>query len=55
MGGGVGELRIDYGPGYRVYFGLDGEDIVILLAGGDKTTQTEDIKTAIERWEQYNA
>ena len=54
-GGGVGELRIDYGPGYRVYFGLKGDDLVILLAGGDKRTQADDIKTSIERWEQYNA
>ena len=44
---GVSELRIDYGPGYRVYFTKRGRAIVILLAGGDKTTQASDIKTAI--------
>ena len=47
VGSGVSELRIDYGPGYRVYFTMRGRAIVILLAGGDKTTQASDIKTAI--------
>jgi putative addiction module killer protein len=45
---GVSELRIDYGPGYRVYFLRRGEQLVILLAGGDKRTQPADIKTALE-------
>lgn len=48
VGSGVSELRIDYGPGYRVYFVQRGEALVILLAGGDKRTQSKDIHTAIE-------
>jgi len=44
--GGLSELRIDYGPGYRVYFVHRGEKVVILLAGGDKRTQSRDIRTA---------
>jgi putative addiction module killer protein len=48
VGEGVSELRIDYGPGYRVYFTLRGDKLVILLAGGDKRTQQRDIKLAIE-------
>ncbi|MGC8540648.1 MAG: type II toxin-antitoxin system RelE/ParE family toxin [Phycisphaerae bacterium] len=48
VGQGVSELRIDYGPGYRVYFTRHGEWVVILLVGGDKRTQARDIKTAIE-------
>lgn len=47
VGEGVSELRIDYGPGYRVYFAMRGRKIVILLAGGDKRTQTADIRTAL--------
>jgi putative addiction module killer protein len=47
VGEGVSELRIDYGPGYRVYYKQFGEFLVILLAGGDKQTQTKDIKTAL--------
>ncbi|HVT19538.1 MAG TPA: type II toxin-antitoxin system RelE/ParE family toxin [Thermoanaerobaculia bacterium] len=48
VGAGVSELRIDWGPGYRVYFVAQGETLVILLAGGDKRTQATDIRTAIE-------
>lgn len=45
---GIGELRIDYGPGYRVYFVQRGNEIVILPCGGDKSTQSKDIKQAID-------
>ena len=47
VGEGVSELRVDYGPGYRVYFIQQGQKVVILLAGGDKRTQAKDIKTAL--------
>jgi putative addiction module killer protein len=48
VGEGVSELRVDYGPGYRVYFVRRGPALVILLAGGDKRTQNRDIRRAIE-------
>jgi putative addiction module killer protein len=47
VGEGVSELRIDYGPGYRVYFVKQGQTVIVLLAGGDKSTQATDIRTAI--------
>ena len=47
VGDGVSEMRIHYGPGYRVYFAMRGQELVILLAGGDKSTQPKDIKTAL--------
>lgn len=47
VGEGVSELRIDYGPGYRVYFVQRGQAVVVLLAGGDKKTQSQDIATAV--------
>lgn len=48
VGEGVSELRVNYGPGYRVYFAQRGAAVVILLAGGDKRTQQRDIKLAVE-------
>jgi putative addiction module killer protein len=47
VGGGVSELRIDYGPGYRVYFVRRGETLIVLLGGGDKSTQAADIRAAL--------
>ena len=48
VGEGVSELRIDYGPGYRVYYTRKGKTIIVLLVGGDKSTQSQDITRAIE-------
>jgi putative addiction module killer protein len=53
VGGGVLELRIDFGPGYRVYFGREGETLVILLTGGTKKRQQRDIDTAHSYWQDY--
>jgi putative addiction module killer protein len=50
---GVWELRLNFGPGYRVYFGFDGKELVILLVGGDKRSQTQDINQAIGFWKIY--
>lgn len=55
IGDGVWELKIDFGPGYRVYFGEDGPRIVVLLMGGDKGSQERDILKAKEYWRDYNA
>ncbi len=53
VGSGVFEYRIDFGPGYRVYFGKDGNTLVILLGGGTKKRQDRDIATAQERWKDF--
>lgn len=53
VGGGVMEFKIDFGPGYRIYFGKDGDRIVILLGGGTKIRQQNDIRTAQARWVDY--
>ena len=52
-GGGVSALRMDFGPGYRIYFGQDGVQIVILLVGGTKRRQQEDINLAKQLWNEY--
>ncbi|MFZ0478573.1 MAG: type II toxin-antitoxin system RelE/ParE family toxin [Terriglobales bacterium] len=53
VGSGVMEYKIDFGPGYRIYLGKDGERIVILLGGGTKSRQQSDIRTAQDRWVDY--
>jgi len=53
IGDGIQELRIDYGPGYRVYFAQEGTMIVLLLCGGDKSSQTKDIQSAKQYWTDY--
>ncbi len=53
VGEGVHELKIDFGPGFRIYFGCHGEKIVVLLYGGDKGSQDEDIKEAKKFWKAY--
>ncbi len=50
---GVWELRFDFGPGYRVYYTLEGKTIVLLLCGGSKRTQAEDVKEAVRYWRDY--
>lgn len=50
---GVWELRIDLGPGYRIYYGQDGTEIVLLLCAGDKSSQSRDIDTAVRYWTHY--
>jgi putative addiction module killer protein len=55
VGEGVYELRIDAGPGYRVYFGKDGRSVVILLCGGRKASQPKDIAGAREFWKDYRS
>lgn len=53
VGEGVMELRYSFGPGYRVYFGIDNDKLIILLIGGDKSSQQRDIKKAKEFWQDY--
>jgi putative addiction module killer protein len=53
IGEGAAELRIDRGPGYRIYFGWDGKVLVILLGGGTKRRQQNDIEAALRRWRDY--
>jgi putative addiction module killer protein len=55
VGLGVFEFRIDWGPGYRIYFAKDGERLIILLAGGTKRRQQSDISDAIARWQSYKS
>jgi putative addiction module killer protein len=55
VGEGVCELRIKYGPGYRIYFGQVGSKVVLILCGGDKSTQDQDIRTAIQYWQEYRS
>ena len=53
IGAGVSEYRIDFGPGYRIYFGKDGDMLIILLGGGTKKRQQKDIEAAKNLWKQY--
>lgn len=54
VGEGVSELRIDHGPGYRLYYGVQERRVVILLAGGDKSTQRSDIRIAQRLWTKWS-
>ena len=53
VGEGVFETRLDFGPGYRIYFGRQGGRVILLLTGGDKSSQTGDIRTARRYWAEY--
>lgn len=55
IGEGAAEIRIDKGPGYRIYFGWDGDTLVILLGGGTKRRRQDDIATALGHWRDYKA
>ena len=53
LGGGLSECRLHFGPGYRIYLGRDGDELVILLAGGTKARQQQDIEKARRLWREY--
>lgn len=53
VGGGVEELRIDFGPGYRIYYGREGSLVAVLLCGGSKRTQARDVLRAQRYWKEY--
>jgi putative addiction module killer protein len=53
LGGGISEVKIDFGPSYRVYFGWDGRDVVVLVGGGTKKRQQRDILEARSRWQDF--
>jgi putative addiction module killer protein len=53
VGGGVWEARLDFGPGYRLYFGKDGDAVILILASGDKSSQTRDIAAARRYWADF--
>ena len=55
VGGGISEMRIDYGPGYRVYYAQHEDTLVLLLCGGDKRTQAKDIEAAHDYWKDFKA
>ncbi len=55
VGEGVSELRLKFGAGFRIYFGADGDELIILLCGGDKSTQEKDIRKAKEFWTDYRS
>jgi putative addiction module killer protein len=53
LGAGITEYKIDFGPGYRIYYGLDGNELIILLGGGTKKRQSGDVLKARARWKDY--
>jgi putative addiction module killer protein len=53
VGDGVSELRLDFGPGYRIYYATVGTSLIVLVAGGDKSSQSADIQTAKQYWKDY--
>ena len=55
LGGGLSELKMDFGPGYRIYFGRIGKDTILLLRGGDKDSQNRDIPKARTDWEEHKS